>query len=118
MFTPVEMRSFSLGKSAPRLGPVQVTYESSAKDHCSLTIYLGLNIQTDLTIDLWLGKRVHVGIRKFSLKADMVLEFCPILNELPITGGLRIHFLSDPEFDYDLTGVGNVTDPRGCWGQS
>lgn len=98
----IEFKEINLGDRKPVLGPIQTFFETQNG-------FEGLNIDTNVT---WLcdGKiilrigAVEIGIENFSLKGSVHLRLRPLLETLPVVGGMQITMLSPPMTHWTFTG--------------
>jgi len=98
----IEFKEIHLGDRKPVLGPIQTFFETQNG-------FEGLNIDTNVT---WLcdGKiilrigAVELGIENFSLKGSVHLRLRPLLETLPVVGGMQITMLSPPMTHWTFTG--------------
>ncbi|CAE7325413.1 ESYT3 [Symbiodinium sp. CCMP2592] len=98
----IEFKEIHLGDRKPVLGPIQTFFETQNG-------FEGLNIDTNVT---WLcdGKiilrigAVEIGVENFSLKGSVHLRLRPLLETLPVVGGMQITMLSPPMTHWTFTG--------------
>eukprot|EP00928_Gymnodinium_smaydae_P047183 TRINITY_DN31475_c0_g1_i1.p1 TRINITY_DN31475_c0_g1~~TRINITY_DN31475_c0_g1_i1.p1 ORF type:complete len:608 (-),score=122.07 TRINITY_DN31475_c0_g1_i1:264-2087(-) len=90
--------------SIPVFGPVRVVRGKQ------LICSLGVTWTCDADISLKHPTGLSIGIRKIYVKAEVFIELAPIVDEMPIVGGLSIYMLSQPDIDWDFTGLANILD--------
>lgn len=105
---PVTLTKFKLGTQTPQLGPIR-GYTKRRQEHQGLELDIGLDLDCDAEIALTAG-HVPVGIRKIRLSGTLCCVLKPLLNTLPIVGGVQVFFMQPPSFDVDFTGIGNIAD--------
>lgn len=98
-----------LGKSLPRLGPVHV-YEKTRQEHSGIQMDVGLNWTCDADIELYLVAGMKLGIKSLTVAGEVSLILRPLMDTLPIVGGMQISMISPPSIQWDFVGVANVVD--------
>eukprot|EP00929_Paragymnodinium_shiwhaense_P056131 TRINITY_DN28103_c1_g1_i1.p1 TRINITY_DN28103_c1_g1~~TRINITY_DN28103_c1_g1_i1.p1 ORF type:complete len:846 (-),score=126.90 TRINITY_DN28103_c1_g1_i1:315-2852(-) len=111
----IQLKRLSLGNEAPVLGPCKVykkeVYKRDKQDvskgemkleHIELNVGLhwSCGAGTDLEV---LG--ANVGISRLTLTGEVVLVFKPILEVLPIVGGMQIFLIVPPRLDMEFNGA-------------
>eukprot|EP00930_Biecheleria_cincta_P058978 TRINITY_DN44751_c0_g1_i1.p1 TRINITY_DN44751_c0_g1~~TRINITY_DN44751_c0_g1_i1.p1 ORF type:complete len:574 (+),score=104.69 TRINITY_DN44751_c0_g1_i1:34-1755(+) len=109
-FKDTHFKKFTLGTKTPELGPIAVIQSKEC-----VKIVLGVNYQSDVDIEIT-TKVASVGIKSIHLKGDFMIHLSPLLEELPVVGGICAYFLDPPDVDLDFTGLGNVADCPGIAG--
>lgn len=105
----VSFKTFSLGTTPPNLGPMMV---------CDTTLGQGtelrLGVHLDSDVDIELDFRVAtVGIRSLVFSGEIVCRLEPLLNEVPVVGGVVFYFLDPPKLDLQFTGVASIASYPG-----
>jgi Ca2+-dependent lipid-binding protein len=108
MFHPLKATSFNLGQKTPQLGPL-VVYNTGNEDDKGVEINLGVSICCETEIVLSAGS-FSVGINALTVTGNICIVMRPLINKMPIVGGLQVYFLKPPKIDFDFAGVGNVVD--------
>lgn len=103
-FKGTYFKTFSLGQKTPRLGPVQVCQREDG-----LKLILDVDYQSDVNIDIS-AVVASIGVKSISLKGQLMIRLAPLIDEMPVVGGLTAYFNDSPELDLIFTGVGNVAD--------
>lgn len=50
------------------------------------------------------------GIRDFQIRGMLRVIMKPMLNVMPLVGGIQVFFLNNPSIDFNLVGVADVLD--------
>eukprot|EP00435_Cladocopium_sp_Y103_P045047 s794_g12.t2 len=103
-FKGTYFKTFSLGQKTPRLGPIQVCQREDG-----LKLILDVDYQSDMHIDIS-AVVASIGVKSISLKGQLMIRLGPLIDEMPVVGGLTAYFNDCPELDLNFTGVGNVAD--------
>lgn len=98
-----------LGKNLPTLGPVYV-YDKTKQKHCGIQLDVGFNWSCDADIELYLVAGMQLGIKSLTLAGEVSLILRPLMDTLPIVGGMQISMISPPSIQWDFVGVANVVD--------
>lgn len=73
---------------------------------------MDLVFASDCDIKFSVG-RIKAKLMDFSLRGLLRVVFKPIVNEMPLIGGIQAYFLVPPEIDFDLGGIANAFDAPG-----
>ena len=103
MMNSFQFSKCNFGNQSPNFGPMKVR----AKDNC-------VELQIDMhwtasgsEIEVTVGK-MKLGMKDIKLNGPILLVFCPLMGELPITGGMSITFPDPPELTWNWTGLGKA----------
>lgn len=108
MASEVSFDRFTLGQSSPKFGPIRlVQIEDGMKLH------LNIDYQSDVDISIRWGPMVTIGVSRLRFSGEMVMKFAPLIDEVPVVGGLGVYFYNCPQIDLDFTGAANVADMPG-----
>lgn len=111
-FKSIHFPEFTLGTVAPQLGPVKVFEVDNG-----LKLTLGVAYESDVDIRLKVGP-VSVGIRELRFSGEVVVRLEQLLDQLPVVGGIIVHFLDPPKVDFELTGLTGIPGLRGLLRQA
>jgi len=114
-FKGIRFSQFSLGTNPPKLGPVNVNRvgnsggEKDRSGHPGVELGIGVDWDCNANISLHVTG-ANVGIRKLNLKGEVFIILCPLMDSLPIVGGLQITMVSPPKISWEFTGIAQVVD--------
>ncbi|BFZ22451.1 hypothetical protein BsWGS_25490 [Bradybaena similaris] len=111
---PPSLQSFKfsridLGNNPPRIGGVKV-YTQVKRDEIYMD--LELNYSGDSNIEVTI-KGIAAGIKNLRLHGTLRVVFKPLINRLPLIGGMLVFFLNNPELDFDFTSLANALELPG-----
>eukprot|EP00929_Paragymnodinium_shiwhaense_P058032 TRINITY_DN29071_c0_g1_i1.p1 TRINITY_DN29071_c0_g1~~TRINITY_DN29071_c0_g1_i1.p1 ORF type:complete len:799 (+),score=172.42 TRINITY_DN29071_c0_g1_i1:199-2595(+) len=93
------------GTKRPRFGPL--TGRGSVSDRAvELSVMMHWDAE-DSEVEVEVGG-FHCGIKDIKLSGPIIIGLAPLLDVLPITGGLFITFPDFPELDFSWTGIGKA----------
>jgi len=105
-------QEFSLGTSPPVLGPVSVDRLGSSNagegGHPGVEICVGVRWDCNAKISIHVPPAATIGIRKLNLEGEVFIILRPLMESLPIVGGLQITMVSPPKISWELTGMGQL----------
>lgn len=99
-----------LGQVPPRITGIKVYERNISRNE--IIVDMDLVFASDCDIKFCLGK-MKAKIMDFSLRGMIRIVLKPIVNEIPLIGGLQAYFLSNPDIDFDLGGIANAFDAPG-----
>lgn len=99
-FKGTHFKKFTLGQRTPRFGPIEVLQREDG-----LKLILGIDCQSDVDIEVS-AVVASVGIKSISLKGQLMIRLGPLIDEMPVVGGLVAYFNDQPDLDLEFTGVG------------
>lgn len=108
----VRFKRFSLGTVAPNLGPMKVCDTALGK---GTELRLGVNMDSDVDIALDFVVAT-VGVESLVFSGEVVCRLEPLLNEVPVVGGIVFYFLDPPKLDLKFTGAASVASYPGVMG--
>lgn len=103
-FQGTYFKKFTLGKRTPELGPIEVVEREDG-----VKLILNINYESDVDIEIH-AVMASVGVKAITLRGQLMLRLGPLINEMPIVGGITAYFVDAPELDLDFTGLGNVAE--------
>mmetsp|Transcript_16407 Transcript_16407/g.46983 ORF Transcript_16407/g.46983 Transcript_16407/m.46983 type:complete len:646 (-) Transcript_16407:378-2315(-) len=103
---------FSLGTNPPSLGPVHVERVGDGVEgvHHGVEIGIGVDWNCNAKISIHVPPSATIGIRKLNLKGEVFIILCPLMDSLPILGGIQITMVSPPKISWELTGMGQLVE--------
>lgn len=106
-----------LGKNVPELGPVHV-YEKNrqGQNNVGLELDVGLKWNCDADIELHLMPGINLGIKSLTVAGELSVILRPLMDTLPIVGGMQISMISPPTIQWDFLGIANFADLPGIQG--
>ncbi|CAE6927885.1 esyt3 [Symbiodinium sp. CCMP2592] len=103
MMNSFQFSKCNFGSQSPNFGPLKVR----AKDNC-VELLIDMHwTASGSEIEVTVGK-MKLGMKDIKLNGPILLVFCPLLGELPITGGMSITFPDPPELTWNWTGLGKA----------
>ncbi|CAG5126272.1 unnamed protein product, partial [Candidula unifasciata] len=108
---PTSLQSFKfsridLGNTPPRIGGVKV-YTQVKRDEIYMD--LELNYSGDSNIEVTI-KGMAAGIKNLRLHGTLRVVFRPLINRIPLIGGMLVFFLNNPDLDFDFTSLANALE--------
>jgi len=104
----VEFEQFTIGEKSPVLGPIRVFELEDG-----LKVHLHIDYVSDVDISIKWGPVMRVGIEKLRFQGEVVIKLGPLIDEVPVIGGLNVYFYNCPQIGMDFTGAANVADCPG-----
>ena len=103
MMNSFQFSKCNFGSQSPNFGPLKVR----AKDNC-VELLIDMHwTASGSEIEVTVGK-MKLGMKDIKLNGPILLVFCPLMGELPITGGMSITFPDPPELTWNWTGLGKA----------
>lgn len=99
-----------LGQIPPRITGIKVYDKNVSRDEIIMDMDLVFASDCDIKFSL---KRITAKISDFSLRGLVRVVFKPLVQEIPLIGGVQVYFLTTPEIDFDLGGIANALDTPG-----
>uniref|UniRef100_A0A1L8DZP3 Putative synaptotagmin-like mitochondrial-lipid-binding domain protein n=2 Tax=Nyssomyia neivai TaxID=330878 RepID=A0A1L8DZP3_9DIPT len=99
-----------LGTIPPRIGGVKVYDKNISRNE--IIMDLDLFYASDCDINFNLGG-MRGGIKDFQIHGMVRVVMKPLINKMPLVGGLQIFFLNNPNIDFNLVGVVDLLDMPG-----
>jgi hypothetical protein len=104
-FGQLELVNFDLGESPAIVGPL-TCYKKTAQEKKQSGIQMDVMFDLDsaLNIDLRVGV-VSSGLRRLRVKGVVCVVLEPLLDSLPVIGGVQLYGMNDFEIMYEFAGV-------------
>jgi hypothetical protein len=99
--TNLGLTKFDLGERSPRFSDVTV-HETPLNQGIEVRSRLLYEALTNIQISTPVGQ---LGIEALRLSGDLVLRLEPVIDEMPVIGGLVAYFLEPPELDFTFSGL-------------
>ncbi|KAK0172236.1 hypothetical protein PV328_005581 [Microctonus aethiopoides] len=96
-----------LGRIPPKVYGIKVYEKNTSRNEIVLDcdiLYAG-----DCDVSFSLGN-IKGGIRDFQIRGMLRVIMKPMLNVMPLVGGIQVFFLNNPSIDFNLVGVADVLD--------
>ncbi|XP_034947914.1 extended synaptotagmin-3 isoform X2 [Chelonus insularis] len=96
-----------LGRIPPKVYGIKVYEKNTSRNEIIMdcdVLYAG-----DCDISFHLGN-IKGGIRDFQLRGMLRVVMKPMLNVMPLVGGVQVSFLNNPSIDFNLVGAVDVLD--------
>mmetsp|Transcript_24126 Transcript_24126/g.71809 ORF Transcript_24126/g.71809 Transcript_24126/m.71809 type:complete len:625 (-) Transcript_24126:35-1909(-) len=106
----VHFARFNLGQGIPHFGDIQVTRHSDS--HAQLDLHVSYASDVDVLLDLGAGG-ISLGIRSVSFEARLCVALRPLLQELPVIGGVHVCFASRPRVELKFCGLASAVELPG-----
>lgn len=112
---PAALQSFRFtkidcGDIPPRIGGVKVYTERVKRDEIYMDIEILYSSDADVCISI---KGINAGIKDLQIRGTIRVIFKPLMNVMPLFGGLNVFFLNTPVIDFNLTSLANALDIPG-----
>lgn len=99
-----------LGTIAPRIGGIKVYDRNVTRNE--IIMDLDLNYTSDCDISFQVAG-MRGGLKHFQIQGMVRVVMKPLINQIPLVGGLQIFFLNNPHVDFNLVGVTDLLDLPG-----
>lgn len=112
LFKSLRFTKFELGSAPPVFGPIKVSQAPVRSGQAAMRgIELSLGIQLDSDADIQLtALHVSFGVQKIRIKGELVIRLEPLLDEVPVVGGVVVCFLDPPQVHMDFVKLARVVD--------
>jgi len=106
----IKVNSFSIGKVPPKIGPIKIF--PGPRGTGQLELRIGVLFQSeDLSISLGLlGGFAPVGVSAVHFSGELVVRLQPILDQVPVLGGIVIFFLDPPALRLKFSGLAQAAE--------
>ncbi|ESO10642.1 extended synaptotagmin-like protein 2b [Helobdella robusta] len=104
---PFKFEEITLGEIPPRLGGVKVYIDNVKRDEIVLDAEITYAGDCDINLSM---RGLHAGIKDILLHGMIRIIFRPLINKIPLIGGLEFCFINLPNLDFDLTNLANIFD--------
>lgn len=108
-FKGIHFTSLDFGTAYPKLGPVHI-YQKTRQSHHGIELDVDLEWNCDSDIVLQLAPGITVGIKQLHIKGQVSLVFRPLMDSMPILGGMQVTMISPPTITWDFKGLGQIID--------
>ncbi|XP_059178105.1 extended synaptotagmin-2-like isoform X3 [Physella acuta] len=111
---PAAMQSFKfskidLGDIPPRIGGLKV-YSQLRRDEIYMDLELNYSSDSNIAVSV---KGINAGIKDLTIHGTLRVVMKPLINKMPLVGGVLVFFLKNPELNFDLTNLANAFDLPG-----
>lgn len=107
----ISLRSFSIGEKPPMFGQMRIIETqgiTSAQDVSDrLRTILPFVWDSQAQVDAVVAG-FRVGVQKIQIKAEILVDWGPILDQYPILSGVGITMPDPPTIDFDLTDAASI----------
>ncbi|KAF4659150.1 extended synaptotagmin-like protein [Perkinsus olseni] len=107
----IELKEFKLGGNTPTLGPIRTSRRDHGT-HESLDVNVHLEYDCDARVAFSVGV-LSVGIERVHFKGDLCLSLDPLVDEIPLVGGLQVTLASLLDITWSFSGLANLADMPG-----
>ncbi|KAF4736740.1 extended synaptotagmin-like protein, partial [Perkinsus olseni] len=107
----IELKEFKLGGNTPTLGPIRTSRRDHGT-HESLDVNVHLEYDCDARVAFSVGL-LSVGIERVYFKGDLCLSLDPLVDEIPLVGGVQVTLASLPDITWSFSGLANLADVPG-----
>jgi len=98
-----------LGSNVPVIGQVSV-YRKSKQRHFGIEIDVEITWIAETSIKLVVPHVCSFGISRFQMTGEISVVLRPLIDSLPIVGGLQVFMISPPDLEWSLTGAASLTE--------
>lgn len=99
-----------LGTISPRIGGIKVYDKNVRRDEIIMDVDLFYTSDCDINFEL---AGIRGGVKHFEIQGLVRIVMKPLINKIPLVGGLQIFFLNNPDIDFNLVGVADLFDMPG-----
>lgn len=99
-----------LGTIAPRIGGIKVYDKNVTRNEIIMDVDLFYTSDCDISFQV---AGIRGGLKHFQIQGMVRVVMKPLINKIPLVGGLQIFFLNSPHVDFNLVGVADVLDMPG-----
>ncbi|CAG7726678.1 unnamed protein product [Allacma fusca] len=114
--TSYKMGSFRFEKIILGDNPVRVrgvkVYDEKKTDRSEIIMDLDIVYASDCDIRISVAK-IRAGIKDLHLSGTLRLVMKPLINQIPLIGGVQYFFLNPPSLDFNLIGAADLFDMPG-----
>ncbi|CAJ1406791.1 unnamed protein product, partial [Effrenium voratum] len=106
----IHFSHFLLGTTPPEFGPFEVSEWLSPRDGAmGVELQVGFFLDTEANIELKV-RGATLGVNRIRLKGDLLIRLEPLIEELPVVGGVVVCFLNQPDLEFHYTGLAQRVD--------
>jgi len=99
-----------LGDIPPRIGGVKFYKDHVSRDEMVMDLEIFYAGDCHFTVVV---KRMVAGIKDFQLHGTLRLVFKPLINQIPLVGGVQAFFLNNPTVDFNMTNLAGMLEIPG-----
>lgn len=99
-----------LGTIAPRIGGIKVYDKNVRRDEIIMDVDLFYTSDCDINFEL---AGIRGGVKHFQIQGLVRVVMKPLIDKIPLVGGLQIFFLNNPSIDFNLVGIADLLDMPG-----
>jgi len=103
-FVKIQFVKFTLGTATPQLGPVVASHRSGDEKNKGLQLDLAIKYRGDVNILMATGV-AEIGINQVLLSGTLSILLDPIVDTVPIVGGMKLFFLNPPKVKLQFVGL-------------
>eukprot|EP00747_Dinoflagellata_sp_TGD_P169472 gnl/TRDRNA2_/TRDRNA2_198503_c0_seq1.p1 gnl/TRDRNA2_/TRDRNA2_198503_c0~~gnl/TRDRNA2_/TRDRNA2_198503_c0_seq1.p1 ORF type:complete len:702 (+),score=102.47 gnl/TRDRNA2_/TRDRNA2_198503_c0_seq1:140-2245(+) len=96
---------FTLGKNTPDFGPIEVIRHSDSH----VQVDLNINYFSDVDVMLDAGA-ISLGISQLTFCGRLSLVLRPLLDKLPVIGGVKLFFVDNPRLTLQFAGLAALAE--------
>jgi len=100
---------FTLGDVSPLLGPVQVSEFTTKTGLPGVEMVVPVDLKSKVDVQMK-AVLASFGAKSIDFTGDLVIRMVPLLDEVPVLGGIVAYFRELPKIDMDFTGLANIVD--------
>ncbi|XP_055860420.1 extended synaptotagmin-2-like isoform X3 [Biomphalaria glabrata] len=108
-FQSFKFSKIDLGDIPPRVGGVKV-YSQVKRDEIYMDLEVNYSSDSNIAVSV---KGINAGLKDLRLHGILRIVFKPLINSMPLIGGIQVFFLNNPELNFDLTSLANAFDLPG-----
>lgn len=108
----VRLAKTSIGRIPLRVGGIKV-FDANEAIRDEVIMDVEITLATDCDVALQCFPWIHVSMRDVYVHGTMRLRLRPLIDDLPLIGGVDAAFVHKPALDFDLGGLANLVDVPG-----
>ncbi|CAK8994035.1 unnamed protein product [Durusdinium trenchii] len=106
----VHFTYFMLGNAPPEVGPFEVSdWHHPENTFMGIEVKAGFHLDTEAKIEMKV-RGLTLGVNRIVLKGDLLLRLVPVIEEIPVVGGIVASFLNPPEVQFEYSGLAQHMD--------
>jgi len=99
-----------LGNIPPRIGGIKCYDRSTARNEIIMDLEVTWAGDCDIQVSI---KGMKASILDLYIHGQLRVVLKPLIHNLPLVGGIQVYFLNNPNVDFAVGGLANVTDLPG-----
>eukprot|EP00092_Neocalanus_flemingeri_P000407 GFUD01000433.1.p1 GENE.GFUD01000433.1~~GFUD01000433.1.p1 ORF type:complete len:792 (+),score=178.56 GFUD01000433.1:116-2491(+) len=99
-----------LGNIPPRIGGIKCYDKNTARNEIILDLDLTWAGDSDIQVSI---KGMRASILDLYIHGSLRVVLKPLIHNFPLVGGIQVYFLNNPNIDFAVGGLANVTDLPG-----